>query len=180
MATSGEPAMGSSPRRSGGRRVAAILVFIVFGGFGLVMLYVGATQYVEQKRLLANARPVEAEITRSEVKSSKSSDSDGDVGSSNSTISYTPEVEFRYRVGGVEYRSDRIYPTIIGRGYATHDGAAELIRPFAVGAKVKAFVDDTRPDRAFLIAEAAAGPMVFMIIGALLPPVAWAVGRYLI
>jgi hypothetical protein len=155
--------------------VGAIIVFVIFGGFGLVMLYVGVTQHLEQKRLLANARPVEVEITRSEVKASTSKGTEGSPG--RGTTSYAPEVEFRYRVGGVEYTSDRIYPTIISRGYASHDGAAELIRPFRAGTRVKAFVDQTRPEKAFLIAEAGAGPMVFMIVGVLLPPVAWLAGR---
>lgn len=166
--------------KSKGRRVGAIIVFIIFGGFGLVMLGVGVTQHLQQKRLLANARTVEVEITKSEVFASTSRDTDGDSSTSNSTTTYRPDVEFRYEVGGVKYTSDMLYPNIIVTTYPSHDAAAEVLRPYKVGAKVKAFVDDTRPEKAFLIARASAGPFVFVVIGLLLPPVAWAVGRYLI
>ena len=169
-----------SNRKSRGRRVAAIIVFIIFGGFGLMMLGVGVKQHFEQKRLLANARSVEVEIIQSEVFVSTSRDTDRGSSSSTSTTTYRPDLKFRYLVGGVKYESDRLYPTIIVRSFASRESAAEVLKPFPVGAKVKAFVDDTQPDKAFLIAQAGAGPIVFIIIGVLLPPVAWAVGRYLI
>ena len=34
--------------------VARIVVVVVFGGFGLIMLYVGATQFFQQRTLLTN------------------------------------------------------------------------------------------------------------------------------
>jgi hypothetical protein len=158
--------------------MGAIIVFLIFGGFGLGMLYVGVTQHLEQKRLLASARPVEAEITRSEVHASGGSDdASGKRGRGGSTITYRPEVEFRYQLAGSTYTSDRIYPTIIARTHATHDRAAEVVRPFVAGTTVKAFVDESQPEKAFLIAESGAGPMVFMILGVALVPLAWAVGR---
>jgi hypothetical protein len=163
--------------KSGGRRVAAIIVMIVFGGFGAMMLYVGITQHFEQKRLLSSAQTVEAEITRSEVVASTTKRV-GETGTG--TTTYGPEVAFAYEVGGVKYSSTRLYPTIIAVTHGSHDSAAEVLRPFPLGAKVKAFVDATMPDKAFLIAQAGAGPMVFIIVGLLVPPVAWAVARYLI
>jgi hypothetical protein len=35
-----------------------IIIFIVFGGFGFVLLYVGVTQHLRQRRLLTNAERV--------------------------------------------------------------------------------------------------------------------------
>lgn len=153
--------------------MAAWIVFIVFGGFGLVMLGVGVRQHLEQARLLANARSVEAEITRSEVFESTSKG----AGQSGSTRTYRPDVSFRYQVGGVGYESDRIHPTVIVRTFATRDGAVEVLRPFKVGTKVRAFVDDTAPDKGFLIAEKSSAPVVFIAMGLLLPVAAWFAGR---
>ncbi|MGH7709933.1 MAG: hypothetical protein ACREOG_01540 [Gemmatimonadaceae bacterium] len=43
----------------------------------------------------------------------------------------------------------------------------------------RAHVDPSLPDKAYLIASAGAGPVVFIIIGLLLPPLAWFVGKYI-
>jgi Protein of unknown function (DUF3592) len=80
--------------------MARIIVFIIFGGFGLVMLYVGVTQMVTQRRLLANAERVDAVIVHSDVFSSTSSDDDSRPLRSTSTTTHRPDVKFRYRVKG--------------------------------------------------------------------------------
>jgi Protein of unknown function (DUF3592) len=158
--------------------MAQIIVFLIFGGFGLVMLYVGVTQYFRQRRLLRRAQPVDATILKSEVFSSKSADTDSRLLRDNSTTTHRPELRFRYEVNGQTYESELLYPNIIGVGYASRESAAEVLTPFPVGAKVRAFVDPALPDQACLIAEAGAGPVVFVIIGILLPPVAWFVGQW--
>lgn len=157
--------------------MARILVILIFGGLGLVMLGVGVRQYVQQRRLLRNAIAVEAVITRSEVRSSTGPDTDRRVSRNNSNNTHTAEVRFRYQVAGREYESDMIYPTMIVRGYASRDAAAEELAPFPVDARVRALVDPSRPDKAFLIARAGAGPLVFMIVGLLLQPVIWFASR---
>lgn len=157
--------------------MARIIVFIIFGGFGVFMFVVGVREFVQQRRLLDAARPVEAVILRSEVRSSRSSDTDSRTLRDNSTTSHTADVLFRYEIDGRAYESDLLRPSVIVRGFASSEGAAEEVRPFPVGATVKAFVDPSRPDKAFLIAERSAGPLVFMIIGLLLPPIAWFVGK---
>jgi hypothetical protein len=159
--------------------MARIITFIIFGGFGFVMLYVGVTQFVLQRRLLANAERVDAVIVRSEVLTTTSSDTDSRLLRSNSTTSHRPDVRFRYRVGGTEYESDLIHPNIIVTGYASRESAAEELVPFPLNATVRAYVDPAQPSRAYLIAEAGKGPIVFMIIGVLLPPLAWFVGKYI-
>ena len=87
-------------------------------------------------------------------------------------------MKFRYRVGGAEYESDLLYPTIIVQTYASRESAAEALMPFPLTAAVKAYVDPTLPGKAYLIASAGAGPVVFMVLGLLLPPIAWLVGKY--
>lgn len=159
--------------------MARIITFVIFGGLGLMMLYVGITQFVQQRRNLTNADRVDATIVHSQVDVSTTTDTDQRVGFSNNTTTYSPNVRFRYRVSGQEYESDRIYPTIIGRGYASTSDAAEVLAPFPVNAKVRAFVDPSHPEHAFLIADASNGPIVFIVLGLLLPPLAWFVGKYI-
>ena len=158
--------------------MARIITFVIFGGFGLMLLYVGATQLIQQRRSLTNAERVDAVIVHSEVFTSTSADTDARLLRSNSTTSHRPDVKFRYAVGGQQYESDLLYPTIIVTSYASRDEAAKELAPFPVNARVRAFVDPSHPEQAFLIANAGKGPIVFIIIGLLLPPLAWFVGKY--
>jgi hypothetical protein len=158
--------------------MARIIVFVIFGGFGLVMLYVGLTQLVTQRRLLTNAERVDAVIVHSEVFSSTSSDTDPRPLRSTSTTTHRPDVRFRYRVGGEEYESDLMYPTIIMRTYASREAAAEALVPFPLEARIRAYVDPSLPEKAYLIASAGNGPVVFIVLGLLIPPLAWFVGGY--
>lgn len=158
--------------------MAQIIVFLIFGGFGFVMLYVGVTQYFRQKRLLRRAVPVRATILKSEVFSSTSADTDPRLQRSTSTTTHRPEVRFRYEVNGATHESDLLRPNIIVTGYASREAAAAVLAPYPVGAEVSAWVDPETPDAGFLEAEAGAGPVVFMIIGVVLPPVAWWVGKW--
>src|SRR5688572_18136254 len=150
--------------------MARIVVTIIFGGFGLFMLYMGVSQYLQQRRLMRNAAPVEALVVKSEV---FSSDPGRGSRAKDATVTHRPEVKFTYELGGKPYESDRLFPTIIVRGYASREAAAAELVEFPVGARVTAQADPAQPDKAFLIAQAGAGPVVFMIIGLLLPPVAW-------
>ena len=159
--------------------MARIIATMIFGGFGLVMLYVGITQFVQQRQNLANAERVDATIIESVVFTSTTRDTDSRVGSSNSTTSHRPDVKFRYVMAGTTYESDLLYPTKIVRGYASKSAAAEELSAFPVNASVRAYVDPAHPERAFLIAEKTSGPIVFIIIGLLLPPLAWWVGKHI-
>ena len=140
---------------------------LMFGGLGVMLIYVGVTQYFLQKRIAANARPVEAEIIRSDVTKSVTRDADRSASRNTSTTSYSPNVRFRYFVDGVPHESGMLRPNIVGTSFASHEEAANELAPFPVGAKVTAFVDDARPDKAFLILENGAGPLVFMLVGPL-------------
>ncbi len=159
--------------------MARWITFIIFGGGGFALLYVGITQYFLQRRLLANAVPIDVEIVKSEVLKSVSSNTDRRLLHNNSTTSYRPELLFRYTYGGREYSSDLLRPNIIVTGSASAESAAEELKPFPVGARVKAYLDPGIPDKAYLLQEKGAGPAVFMVIGILLPPLAWFVGKYI-
>jgi hypothetical protein len=157
--------------------VLQAVVYTIIAGFGLVMLYVGLGEAVAQRRALRSAVPVEATVVSSGVRESRSSDTDHRPLRDNSTSSFLPEVKFRYAVGGKAYESDLLRPTVIVRGYASREGAAEAVRPFAVGSAVTAWVDPAAPERAFLIRESSVGPVVFIILGLLLPPLGWLASR---
>lgn len=159
--------------------IVRVVVVLIFGGFGLFMLYVGLTQYMQQRRLLTGAQPVEAEIIESTVKGSKVSTSASSESRITSTRTYEPVVRFRYSVGREQFESDMLRPTIIVRTYPSAESAREELAAYPVGARVTAHVNADRPDKGFLIPEASVGPLVFMIIGVLLPPIAVVVGRYI-
>jgi hypothetical protein len=155
------------------RSMAGTIVFIVFAAFGLVMLGVGAREWLLQRRTLAAAQPVAATITKSEVFSSRSADTDRSVQRNTSTSTYRPDVTFEYELGGVRYTSDLLRPSVIVTGYASHEAAAELLAPYPIGARVTAHVDPAHPERAFLDVTPTSAPMVFIVVGLLLIPVAW-------
>jgi hypothetical protein len=159
--------------------VARWIALVIFGGGGLVLLYVGATQFFLQRRLLANAVTIEAQIVNSEIFKSVSTDSDSRLLRDNSTVSYRPDVRFRYSFKGAGYESDLLRPTIIVHDYASKESVAREIERFPVGARVPAYVDAENPDKGFLIKESSSGPIVFVIVGLLLPPLAWFVGKYI-
>ena len=153
-----------------------IIVFMIFGGFGLMMLYVGATQFIQQRRLLRHAQPIEVVITHASVFSGTSSNTDTRLLRSNSTTTHRPELRFRYRLKGREYESDLLHPTSIAVTYASREAAAEVLAPYPLNAKVRALVNPAMPDKAFLDGTAGAGPVIFMVLGTTLPPLAWFIG----
>ena len=158
--------------------MARIITFVIFGGFGVVMLYVGVTQLLQQRRNLANARRVDATIIHSAVFSSDLADTDSRPGRSTSTTTHRPDVRFRYRSSGTQYESELLYPSGIVRAYASASAAAAELAPFPLHATVTAFVDPANPTKGFLIATPSKGPQVFIVLGLLLPPLAWFVGAY--
>lgn len=158
--------------------MARIITFLIFGGFGLMLLYVGITQYWRQRRLLRNAVPIVATIVHSAVAGSRSADTDSRLGRDNSTKSYVPEVRFEYEFGGRRHSSTLLDPNIIARGFASHEAAAAELVPYPVGALVAAQVDPSLPEQAYLRPQAGNGPVVFIVLGVILPPLAWWVGQY--
>jgi hypothetical protein len=158
--------------------MAQWITFLIFGGFGVMLLYVGITQFVQQRRNLADARPIEATVVHSQVVSHTSADTDSRLGRSTSTTSHRPDIRFRYQVLGTEYESDRLRPNIIVTSYASTESAAEALKSFPLHATVRAYVDPAHPEQAFLIRESGNGPMVFIVLGLVLPPLAWFVGKY--
>jgi len=145
-----------------------VFTLLIFGGFGLMMLYVGCTQWWLQRRLMRHAVPVTARITHSAVFRRPATDDD-EIGTER------PEVRFRYQVQGRSYESDLLHPTIILQG----ESCADVLAAYPLHASVMAWVDPAHPDKGFLRPQAGAGPGVFVAIGLLLPPAAWFIGALL-
>ncbi len=162
------------------KRMIKLLIFSAFLAFGVMMLYVGITQFFLQRELTSNPRRVTATIVRSEVIRSESSDTDNRPLRSNSTTSYTPEVRFAYTIDGKPYESDLLRPTIIVQGSASRESAEETLKPFPVGATVEAYYGVNRPAQAYLVLETSAGPVVFIVVGLVVPVIAGLVVRYLV
>ena len=156
------------------------VIFTAFLAFGVVMVYVGVTQFWLQRELTATPRRVTATIVSSEVKASESADTNRDTLRSNSTITYRPDVRFAYEINGKPYESDLLYPTIIVRTYASHGSAAAELKPFPAGATVEAYYGVNRPAQAYLVHETSAGPVIFIIVGLIAPVAAFLVLRYLV
>ncbi len=156
-----------------GTSIARALVFVIFAGFGLWLAGVGVAQHFQQSRLLAHARPITARIVKSEVIRSESSDNDPDDLGDTKTYSYRSEIRFRYAVGGAEFESDMLRPTIIVRGYGSHEAAAREAGEYPLGASVTAYVDPREPEKGFLKPERSALPTGFIIVGLLMVPIMW-------
>lgn len=155
------------------------LFVLMFGALGLILLIFGAAQFVLQKRLAANARPVQAVIIRSEVIKSVSRDTDPGLSRDTSTTTWSPEILFRYEVNGAVHESAMLRPTIIGASFASHEDAAAEIAAYPAGARATAHVDEAHPDKAFLKLETGIGPVVFMLVAPLALAAAWASWRFL-
>lgn len=148
-------------------------------GLGLMLLTVGVRECVLQKRTLEGVVPVDAVIVSAQVIKSVSHDTDPRPLKSTSTTSYSPEVKFRYTVYGHGYESDMLRPTVIVRGYASHEDAHREIAAFIPGSVVRAFVNPDLPARGFLIAERSSGPIVFIIVGVVMLPIAGVLLKFL-
>ena len=140
---------------------------LMFGGLGIMLIYVGGREFVVQRRIVATAEPVEATILSTRIVSSKSSHTDNRTLRDNSTTTYTPEVRFSYTFRGVTYESDLLYPTVIHRGYASAEAAEAELAPYLAGAAVPGYADASIPERGFLRIEKSSAPVWFMIAGGL-------------
>ena len=121
--------------------MAQWITVLIFGGFGVMLLYVGVTQFVQQQRNMRDARPIDATVVHSQVVSHTSADTDSRLRRSTSTTTHRPDVRLRYQVLDTEYESDRLYPNIIVTSYASTESAAEALKPFPLHATVRAYVD---------------------------------------
>lgn len=149
-------------------------LLVVFGVIGLVMLVYGAYEIFKERRLMANAQPVQATITESNISISRDLTDDGSSGVA--TFSYAPVVKFRYEFGGDAYEGTMLRPT--ARVYNSQAAAADELTRFPAGAGVQAFVNPAYPEKAHLLREASRGSVIFVVVGALVLVVGGVVWRF--
>ena len=65
-----------------------------------------------------------------------------------------------------------------GRVYNSHAAAANELTRFPAGAGVQAFVNPAYPEKAYLLREASRGPVIFVVVGALVLVVGGVVCRF--
>jgi hypothetical protein len=159
--------------------VMLVLFVLIFGGLGIMLITVGTREFFIQKRVMANAVEVDAEILSATVTQSTSPDMDRRLLRDNSTTSYSPEVRFAYTLNGVRYESGMLYPTVIGTGFASRESAQAEIQAYEKGAKVKAYADASSPERGFLRFEGSANPAWFIVGGILTLVFLAVISRYL-
>ncbi len=140
---------------------------LMFGGLGIMLVFVGTRELFVQRRIIATAVPVEATVLSTKVISSRSMDTDRRTLRDNSTTSYLPEVRFAYTFGGVRYESDLLYPTVIHFAYASAEAAEAEIAEYQAGAVTKAFADASRPERGFLRFRESRAPIWFIVAGSM-------------
>jgi hypothetical protein len=128
---------------------------VVFAGFGLLFMCIGAVMAWRQDNRIAHSVPVPAQVIASRVEEHVSTDSDG-----RTSRSYKPVVEFTYSVDDRPYTSDETTPIGVSAGRTWAQGVVDAHPP---GAEVTAWVDPRRPDRAFLLAVHSFLPYVFIM-----------------
>ena len=89
--------------------------------------------------------------------------SDDEKGPGSDMYGYTPVVEYKYEVKGVEYTSDRM--TMVERSYSSEDLAQKILQAHPVGQKVKLYHDPADPSASVLDRSLALPAFVPLLIG---------------
>jgi hypothetical protein len=82
-------------------------------------------------------------------------------------------VKFAYEVDGRRYESDLLRLTVIVQDRGSRSTAEQEIAAFPVGATVEAYYGVDHPAQAYLILEKSPGPVVFILVGLIVPVAAW-------
>ena len=86
--------------------------------------------------------------------------------------SYSPEIEYRYSVAGIEHRSKNVWP-----GGDVHHlslvQTEQILREYPTGQTVRAFCDPDDPSRAFLVRRLAASQKIGCAIIGWMPALIW-------
>jgi hypothetical protein len=131
--------------------VLFLFVLLVLPPVGIVW---GIYSAHTQDRDIRSARPVQATVVSSRVIESNT----------RSGRSYSPEVVYRYEVGGRQYTSDRVM-LLAARGRPGDVTAEQFVAARPPGARVAAYYVPRDPARAFLSNEYDEAPYVIFYVG---------------
>lgn len=96
-------------------------------------------------------------ITNLDVRRSTSTDSDGDT-----TITYTPVIEYDYDVIGQTYHGSRVAFGAV-TGYSSQGKAQEALIPYAIGGTVTVYYNPDNPSEAVLEQKAKSTTLTLVI-----------------
>lgn len=126
---------------------------------GVVSLIVGIRS--RKKGAASNAWPAaEGVISRTWVSESTSTDEDGYT-----TSSYTPQVEYQYRLGANTYTSNKVSFGAV-RSYGSHRKAQQNLEAYPVNGRVRVYYNPAKPEEAVLI-RGTKGTLTGIILGIL-------------
>ncbi len=139
--------MGFSFKQTSGVGSAGVgfLLFFTLFWCGITGVFVGIMGTTAYRVVDAKLRflPVAAEVTASRIETSR-----GSKGGTN----YKPVVEYKYAVGGREYRSDRY--EFMAMSSSSGQGSAErVVAKCPAGAKITAYYDPAHPESAVMVRE---------------------------
>jgi hypothetical protein len=141
------------PRRARRPQLGIFVAFVIAFALGAFAVW------VKDAVLLLRARPAPAVVIASTVRVFESRERDSD-GRLRTRRSYAPDVDFRYVVDGVERAGGAV---LAGSYEQRGEGWAEsIVDRFPPGDSTVAFVDPTDPERAYLVREPSAVPLLFI------------------
>jgi len=138
-----EPEHPAGPE-SGARRAG--LRFRGIGGIVLLLIsavggFWGIREIAWQQKAVTRFVPVIARVISSRV----------DVSGAGTRTTYTPRVTYAYQVGGHRYSGTRIAPFDVLNHFSGRDSAQEVVREFAAGTQVTAYMNPNDPGDAILV-----------------------------
>lgn len=133
---------------------------VVLVGFSLLFLAVGGYLVYEQERALRSYESTDATVIGTDV--DREVDRDPDPGDPDS-VTYTPIVEYRYRVDGQTYTARNVYPG--GTGSRSDRGWAQgVVDDYRQGETVTAYYDPDDPSEAYLVQQRDLAKFAFVVL----------------
>jgi hypothetical protein len=137
---------------------------LVFSGIGAFLIY-RSLQNRKRAEASQNWPSTQGIVAESRVTRSTSTDSEGDT-----SVSYSPHVEYSYRVGEQEYRGNDI-SFGLKQSYGSASKAEEMTSRYPAGGSVTVYYDSANPQKAVLERKAGgfgaslAIGIIFLLIG---------------
>lgn len=126
---------------------------------GVALVIYGGMQYLEAGERIDDPAVVNATVEDTSIEEDRNSRRRG------VDIEYDVNLEFSYSYDGVEYESERFYPTGAEVSRQTREGAEEVLENYEEGEKVKAYLDPDSPGEAFLRKNRSRRPIVLVLFG---------------
>ncbi len=128
------------------------LFLLGFTLFPLIFMGIGVGIAWHQHRMISTYRPVQVTVLSKEIKTHPSSSDGGPT--------YSPVIQYHYKVGETSYTCGQVTPLNESGGYAW---ASRLNARFEIGDSYEAYYNPQNPAEAFLVREYTFFPYVFIL-----------------